>query len=158
MLGWAAPWVLLIAVAASTLPLLEDQFGRQDGPALHPEGLVILICGAPNKLRQMKSWEEGLQPRLNREALFLRLVDGREIAPQQREQAKATLREKVPPEIAILLDWEGRYWKALQLEPGTVELTFFSGGQALSYRISGRFHPAAATSLVERLGKVGGGP
>jgi hypothetical protein len=145
------PLAVLLQVSASALPLLEDQFGKPDGPSRHPGGLVVLICGAPNKLRQMKGWEDGLKPKLGPEVDFLRVVDGRHITRSQQEEAKATLRKKVSPQISILLDWEGRYWEALNLEPGTVELAFFSHGNPLPYRSSGRWSPTTGATVLQQL-------
>jgi hypothetical protein len=87
---------------------LEDQYGQRYGPTRFEGEVRLLLYGKPNELRKMKSWEVKILGLVEQEVAVLRAVDAREIlGKKSKHEVNDRLRQSVPREISILVDWSG---------------------------------------------------
>ncbi len=114
--------LVLMAAVATTVPraagdllppareiTLKDQFGNQDGPSRHRGATVLLLYGKATGLRRMRSWELKILEQAASGLQVVRALDARAARGRKTEaQVNERLRRDVPPEVSILVDWNGQ--------------------------------------------------
>jgi hypothetical protein len=104
--------------------LLKDQHGRTDGPAAHRGRMVLLLVGQSSGLRKMKSWELKIIEGSGDHFDIVRVVDARGVRGRKTEaEVNARLRQGVPDEISILIDWNGEVARAYAMPAAEVVVT-----------------------------------
>jgi predicted RND superfamily exporter protein len=104
--------------------LLKDQFGRVDGPGLHRGRAIVLIYGKVEGMRRMKAWEERVREQAPGVMVVLRGLDARAARGQKTEaEVNERLRQNVPADIGILIDWTGEFPRAYRLPDAEVSTT-----------------------------------
>jgi hypothetical protein len=104
--------------------LLKDQFGKTDGPARHLGQAVLLIYGKVDGMRRMKAWEDRIRTEIPGTYVVLRGLDARHVRGQKTEaEVNERLQHNVPPEIALLVDWNGDLPRVYRLPDADVSVT-----------------------------------
>jgi hypothetical protein len=151
----AAGLVLVSSTASAAVPVLKDQFGHSGGPSLHSGEPVLVIYGQPSDLRRMKSWELEAQEKAGAGACaVVRAVDARAVKGKKTEsEVNARLQKGVPPDIAILVDWDGALRAAYNLPASGVSTTLLDRTGRACATLSG---PVNASSLQRLAGLIAG--
>ena len=158
----------LMAAAATTLPCaggaapapagaitLKDQFGNQDGPSRHQGKTVLLLYGKPAGLRRMKSWELKVLERAGDGLHVIRAMDARAAKGKKTEaQVDERLRGDVPPEIAILVDWEGQLQARFSLPDDEISVTILDPKGETCGTETGPVSEAKIGRVVERITRI----
>lgn len=126
----AAVALLALLAAGGAAPgaaapiLLKDQFGKVDAPDRHRGRVVLLLFGEAAGLRRMKTWELRLLEQGNGEIDVVRVVDARPVKGKKTEtEVNERLRRNVPPDIPILVDWDGTVAGAYHIPDAEVTAT-----------------------------------
>jgi hypothetical protein len=124
--------------------LLKDQFGEVDGPGRHRGQPVVLIYGRVEGMRRMKAWEERIRAEVSGALVVLRGLDARSARGQKTEvEVNERLKLNVPPDIAILVDWNGDLVRAYGLPDADVSTTVLDGKGAACHTAAGPVTPEA---------------
>lgn len=132
---------------------LRDQYGQTDSLEAHRGQVVLVTVVHARRLRKLKSWEKALRERLD-EVHYLRIADVPTGPPVKYEDVAEKLRKRVPEEVSILIDLEGRWAEALELDTSQPNLLIFdrSGRLVSSYRGGrNRFLEAYVSRDLEKL-------
>jgi len=116
---------------------LVDQLGRADALERHRGRPVLAMVVEAGGLRQLRAWEIALRDRLP-DLDFFRVADvprGRGIT---RQKVLDRLGGRVPDEVSILIDMEGRWAGALGLDTSTPNLLLFDARLELAHVFQGR--------------------
>ena len=133
---------------------LVDQYGRPDDPAHHRGAPLLLIYGQPPDLRKMKSWEVRTRDRAS-DLAVLRAVDARAVKGKKTpEEVNARLRQNVPKEVALLIDWEGKLARDYSLPADKVSATLLDPAGKACLTASGPVNDATLEELMETLARV----
>jgi hypothetical protein len=104
--------------------LLKDQYSKVDGPGRHRGEAVLLIYGKVDGMRRMKGWEDRIRREIPGTLVILRGLDARSARGQKTEtEVNDRLQLNVPPEISLLLDWNGDLVRAFRLPDADVSVT-----------------------------------
>jgi hypothetical protein len=104
--------------------LLKDQFGKTDGPGRHLGQPLLLIYGKVDGMRRMKAWEDRIRKEIPGTYFVLRGLDARHVRGQKTEaEVNERLQHNVPPEIALLVDWNGDLPRVYRLPDADVSVT-----------------------------------
>jgi hypothetical protein len=96
----------------------------------------------------MKAWETRLVPEGSEVPGVLRVMDARELAGKRTdEEVRERLRQRVPEEISILVDWEGKIAQAYDLIPGEISATVLDAGGRVCAMEPVRVNDEAAARL-----------
>lgn len=147
--------------------LLRDQHGRTDSVAAHfGRPLAVFVVNA-RRLRRLKDWQRELDRRIEG-VEFLRVADVPPESgqpPPSFEDVAATLRKRVPEEVAILVDLERRFARELDLDTREVNILLLDAAGSSVAHLRGRPTPEtleqAATLLLALPGvhrRAAGGP
>jgi hypothetical protein len=110
--------------AAQAAVLLKDQYDKVDGPGRHLGQAMLLIYGKVDGLRRMKGWEDRIRKEIPGTLVILRGLDARSARGQKTEtEVNERLRLNVPPEISLLIDWNGDLVRAYRLPDADVSVT-----------------------------------
>jgi hypothetical protein len=134
--------------AAAPAPL-RDQFGRLDSLAAHRGAPLVAMVVTARRLRALKGWEVDLRRRF--EGLtFLRVVEVPPRPPVSFDDVARKLRDRVPREVPILVDLEGKWAAAYGLDTDEVNLLIFdAAGRLVSrFRVA---RNASSLAVVERV-------
>jgi hypothetical protein len=111
-------------VAAQAAVLLKDQYSRVDGPGRHLGQAMLLIYGKVDGMRRMKGWEDRIRQEIPGTLVILRGLDARSARGQKTEtEVNERLQLNVPPEISLLIDWNGDLVRAYRLPDADVSVT-----------------------------------
>ena len=151
----AACFLLQSGPASAGVPVLKDQFGHSGGPSLHAGNPVLVIYGQPSDLRRMKSWELEAQEKAGAGACaVVRAVDASTVRGKKTEsEINERLQRGVPPDIAILVDWDGALRAAYHLPASGVSTTLLDPAGRVCATLSG---PVNASSLKRLAGLIAG--
>jgi hypothetical protein len=141
----------LLSGAASDVAnqALQDQFGRTDSLAAHDGQVVLVMVVTAKRLRNLKAWERDLRERVA-DLEVIRIADvPRSDPPVTREHVVDKLVRRVPDEVSVLIDLEGRWAQAFELDTARPNLLLFDrdGGLAGQYR---GLHQATTAEQVAR--------
>jgi hypothetical protein len=104
--------------------LLKDQYGKVDGPGRHRGEALLLVYGKVDGMRRMKGWEDRIRKEIPGTLVFLRGLDARSARGQKTEtEVNERLQLNVPPEISLLIDWNGDLVRAYRLPDADVSVT-----------------------------------
>jgi hypothetical protein len=128
--------------------LLKDQFGHVDGPGRHRGQAVLLIYGKVEGMRRMKAWEERIREQVPGALVVLRGVDARPARGQKTEaEVNERLRQRVPSDIAILVDWTGELVRVYRLPDAEVSTTVLDGKARACHTVAGAVTPEALETV-----------
>ena len=161
MAASAAVEVVSEGRAAALAARLRDQHGRLGGfePA-GPQATVVFVVSAA-RLKRLREWEASLRKRF--EGLrFLRVADVPPSRPPARyEDVAGRLRQRVPPEVSVLIDVDRVWATGFEIDTREVNLLVFDGQGDFAGQLSGGPTPerlARAAALVGPIAPPAPGP
>jgi len=112
--------LLLPGLATPALPdegiVLKDQYGEENSVGQHRGSTVLLLYAQATGLRRMKVWEEKVREQTTEGLVVLRGLDGRPVKGKKtEEEVNKRLRKAVPPDVSLLIDWDGDLAQAYQI-------------------------------------------
>jgi hypothetical protein len=102
------------ATSLAELPL-RDQLGGEDSVAAHRGEVVLVLLITAERLRHLKLWEERLRERYP-DLRYLRIADIPGEPPLTEAQVAEKLAERVPKDVAVLIDMDRRWATELSLD------------------------------------------
>lgn len=142
----------LASVAGTVLP---DQHGGRDSLAAHAGSPVLVVVVDARRLGTVRKWEQDLLGRFP--ALrVLTVADVNEERPAELGRVAAVLARRVPPEVAVLIDMERQWARALDLDTAAPNLLLVSREGELVARFRGRWSPEAAAPVVAGIAALEG--
>jgi hypothetical protein len=151
--GLPALAVLLLAgtppLAEAVATPLKDQYGRIDRLASHRGRPVVVMVVTAARLRSLKGWEIELRRRVGEGVGFLRVMDVPERPRVSHEDVARRLRERVPREVAVLIDLQRVWARAFRLDAREVNLLVFDGEGRLRQSFFGRRTPELVARVAE---------
>jgi hypothetical protein len=134
--------------------VLLDQHGGEDSLGAHAGHRVIALVAEAGRLRQLKAWEVEIREALRKaeagEVHILRIADVRPGRGTTRERILRELEGRVPPDVSILIDLEGRWRQGLGLDTSRPLVLLFDAEGRLAHRFEGRASPQSAALVAER--------
>jgi hypothetical protein len=148
--------LLLPGFATPALPdegiVLKDQYGKEHSVSRYRGKTVLLLYGQAAGLRRMKVWEEKVSEKATEELVILRGLDARPVRGKKtEEEVNERLRKAVPPEILLLIDWNGDLAQAYSIPAVKVAVVVISPDGAPCGIVIGSTNPE---SLGEVLGLI----
>jgi hypothetical protein len=126
------------ALNAASLPALPDQFG-DEVIALNPEPTVrVAILISAKRLRRIRKWETALRERFPGLMIF-RVADVPRSAPTDYEDVAETFRKRLPEDLAVGIDLDGRWAAALNVDTSVPNILVFDANGELDAVHSGMF-------------------
>lgn len=128
--------LLLVLVLGAALPaeskdvgaladlVLRDQRGGEDSLRAHEGRVVLVTVVNARRLRKLKGWEQALRERLEG-VDYLRVADVPQDPPVTFDEVAEKLGERVPEDVAVLIDLEGEWARALDLDTDQPNLLVF---------------------------------
>jgi hypothetical protein len=126
---------------------LEDQLGRRDALERHRGRPVLAMVVDAGALRQLRSWELAIRQELP-DLDFFRVADVPRDRGITRQKVLDRLEGRVPQEVSILIDMEGRWAGAFELDTSTPNLLLFDADLELAHVFRGRQTPAMVDRVV----------
>jgi len=123
-------YVLIPALLGSILSTsasagLKDQFGAPGGLNAHAGEVQLAIVVTAKRLRRLKPWEQEI--RLHYPDLpVIRVADIPRTAPVQYEEVAAKLKKRLPEDLLVLIDLEGSWAEAYNLDVSVPNLLIFN--------------------------------
>jgi len=151
----AASLAAAAAPSAVDLPKLVDQFG---GPvSLDAAGRVqVAIVVSAKKLRRIKPWEKALRDEFP-DLSIVRVADVPTTTPTNYNRVAATLRKRLPEDVAVGIDLDGQWAAALGLDTSIPNVLVFDASGQLTHQQSGMFRKSMYPSLQSALLDVAAG-
>ena len=144
-----------LAQAAARDVVLKDQFGAVDGPARHRGEAVLLIYGKVDGMRRMKAWEDRIRKKIPGPLVVVRGLDARSVQGKKTEtEVNERLQQNVPPEIAILVDWNGDLIRAYDLPDAEVSATVIDAKGDACRTVAGSATAEAVEQVLSVLRRV----
>jgi hypothetical protein len=134
---------------------LQDQLGREDALERHRGRPVLAMVVEAAGLRQLRSWELALRERLPELDLF-RVADVPRDRGITRKRVLDRLEGRVPDEVSILIDMEGRWAGTLGLDTSTPNLLLFDANLELAHLFRGRQTEAMVDRVAAAFEALGG--
>ncbi len=135
--------------AASPPPLRDQQGALRSLADLRGRPVVALVVGVA-RLRRIRGYEEDLRKRVDGVA-FLRIADVPREPPSSWERVARALRGRVPDEAPVLIDLQGAWAHAFELDAREVNLLVFDGEGNLRASRHGRREPALIDAVIRDL-------
>jgi hypothetical protein len=136
--------------------VLVDQLDREDALDRHRGQPVLAMVVEAGRLRQLRAWEFALRERVPEVDLF-RVADvptGRGVT---RERVLDRLDGRVPEEVSLLIDMEGRFARELGLDTSQPNLLLFDSELRITHRFLGRQTEAMVERVAAALAELGVG-
>jgi hypothetical protein len=137
-----------ISPAEAVAAPLKDQYGRLDRLAAHAGEPVVVMVVTAARLRSLKGWELELRQRTQQGLRVLRVMDVPETPRVGHDEVARRLRERVPREVAVLIDRERLWARAFRLDTREVNLLVFDGVGQLRQAFFGRRTPALVAEVA----------
>jgi len=136
----------------STLGALElrDQFGHTDSLASQRGAPVLVVVVSVRRLAMIEPWERDLRERVPG-IRFLNVADLPADVPVDLERTAATLRKRVPPGVAVLMDPARQWATAFSLDTTLPNLLCFDAGGRLTARFRGRWTAELAGQVARTI-------
>lgn len=132
---------------------LRDQHGHSDRLSSHRNQNVMVMLVTVRRLPTLKPWEKHLRERFD-DLQFLRIADVPDSYPVNIDQIAEKLRERAPQQIAILIDKERRWAKALALDTSEPQLLLFDKAGKLLGHFQGRWTLAQLEAITPQIKKL----
>jgi hypothetical protein len=132
---------------------LRDQHGAEDSLAAHRGRVVVVMVVDAKRLRTLKAWERDLRERFE-EIDYLRIAALPDDPPPTYERVAARLAEQVPDGVSVLIDLEGRWAAALELDTGRPNVLLVDSAGRLRAAFAGRHEPAIAAVAAANLERL----
>lgn len=142
----------LATVAGTQFP---DQHGGSDSLAAHAGQPVVVVVVDARRLATVRRWEQELATRYPKLRL-LTVADVNEEKPVELARVAAVLARRVPPEVAVLIDLERQWARALDLDTGAPNLLLVSPAGELVGRHRGRWTQEDAAAVIAQVGALEG--
>lgn len=135
----------------------RDQFGHTNSLASQRGAPVIAVIVSVKRLTMIEPWERELTERVPG-IRFLNVADLPADAPVDLERTAATLRKRVPPGVAVLMD-PARQWATIfALDTTLPNLLVFDARGQLTARFRGRWTAELAAQVADAVSQPGGIP
>ncbi len=136
--------------------VLKDQFGRSGSTEAHAGRTVLMLYGRPSGLRRMKGWEVAAREKAGADAFeVVRAVDARAVRGKKTEaEVNKRLRESVPPEISILIDWDGALQAAYAIPEEEVTVTLLDPAGRACRTLTGPVSDSGLSQIVDLIARI----
>jgi hypothetical protein len=141
----AEPEAVAPAVDAEQLNLI-DQYGEPGGLVTDRDDLQVAIVVSAKRLRRLKPWEQAIRA-IDEEVPIVRVADVPRTAPTEYETVAEKLRKRLPPDVNVLVDLQGVWASAYQLDVNVPNVLIFDGAGTLVAVHSGMYKKAYAEAL-----------
>lgn len=135
---------------------LTDQYGQTGGLRSDLDGLQVAIVVSAKRLRRLKAWEQAIRE-IDADVPLVRVADVPRTAPTDFDTVAEKLRKRLPPDVNVLIDLEGVWASAYELDPDVPNVLIFDGAGALLSVHSGMFKPSYREDLEAGLTPAGSG-
>jgi hypothetical protein len=129
---------------------LRDQFGKADSLNRRRGAPVVAVIVSVRRLAMIERWERDLSERVPG-IRFLNVADLPGDAPVDLQRTAATLRKRVPPGIAVLMDPARQWATAFALDTTLPNLLVFDAQGRLAARFRGRWTAALAAEVAKAI-------
>lgn len=129
---------------------LRDQFGVPGSLADNSGALQVVIVVSAKRLRRIKPWERALRQQFG-DLPVLRVADVPRTSPTTHEQVASKLLRRLPPDLPVLIDLEGRWADRHGLDTSVPNLLLFAGDGRLIAREAGMFSEAGFAAFAGRV-------
>jgi hypothetical protein len=157
--GWlsvsGSPVFADVADAADGLYLpgaLKDQHGNSGGLDRQSSQIQIAIVVSAKRLRRIKPWEKALFE-YDDSLQVIRVADVVQSTPVQYQQVADKLRKRLPEDVNVLIDVDGIWVKAFDLDSSHPSVLIFDGAGRLLAKHEGmykrRLFPALQADLEQ---------
>lgn len=154
-----APGLLSLLAAAATaappaaeLPTLPDQYGEPVGLEAGRGDVQLAIVVSARRLRRIKPWEKALRQEFP-DLVLLRIADVPRTSPTAYDSVAQKLRRRLPPDVHVGIDLDGRWAQTFGLDTSIPNLLLFDRSGKLLYQQSGMFKksrfPPMQTALIQ---------
>ena len=144
-----------LAQEVSREVVLKDQFGKADGPGRHRGQAILLVYGKVDGMRRMKAWEDQVRDKALGALVVLRGLDARDLRAQKTEaEVDERLQQRVPSDIAILIDWNGDLVRAYGLPEADVSVTVIDAAGKACHTEPGPVKPETRDRIRQLLARV----
>ena len=145
-LRFAALTGLFVSLAAQAAvdplpPPLPDQFGELGGLDMRSTAEQLVIVVSAKRLRRLKPWERELRERYP-DLDIVRVADVPVSGSADTEAVAAKLRKRLPDDVAVLMDMNGVWAQAFQLDTSVPNLLLFSSQLELLVQHAGFYKRA----------------
>jgi len=141
----AEPEIAASAVDAEQLSLV-DQYGEPGGLATDGDALQVAIVVSAKRLRRLKPWEQAIRE-IDGDVSIVRVADVPRTAPTEYETVAEKLRKRLPADVNVLVDLQGVWASAYELDVNVPNVLIFDGTGTLIAVHSGMYKKAYAEAL-----------
>jgi len=152
----AASLAAAAAPSAVDLPTLVDQFGGPVSLDAAAGRVQVAIVVSAKKLRRIKPWEKALRDEFP-DLSIVRVADVPTTTPTNYSRVAATLRKRLPEDVAVGIDLDGQWAAALGLDTSVPNVLVFDASGQLTHQQSGMFRKSMYPSLQSALLDVAAG-
>ncbi|TNF81757.1 MAG: hypothetical protein EP301_12245 [Gammaproteobacteria bacterium] len=124
---------------------LIDQYGEPGGLATDADLQVAIVVSA-KRLRRLKPWEQAIRE-IDAEVPIVRVADVPRTSPTEYETVAEKLRKRLPPDVNVLVDLEGVWASAYELDVDVPNVLIFDGAGTLVAVHSGMYKKSFAEAL-----------
>ncbi len=151
--------LLLVALVIAALDPLElraetavllDQFGVPGSLAENAGSVQVVIVVSAKRLRRIKPWERALREQFG-DLPVLRVADLPRTSSATHEQVAGKLAKRLPPDLSVLIDLEGRWAGTHGLDTSVPNLLLFAGNGQLIAREAGMFSASGFAEFATRV-------
>lgn len=128
----------------------RDQFGHPNSLASQRGAPVIVVVVAVPRLAMLEQWERDLRERVPG-VRFLNVADLPTDVPVDLDRTAATLRKRVPPGVAVLLDPARQWAVAYALDTTLPNLLVFDARGQLTAQFRGRWTADLAAQVARAI-------
>lgn len=136
---------------------LRDQFGATGGLASTAEELQVAIVVSARRLRRIKPWEQAIRE-LDEDLPLVRVADVPQSAPAEFESVAAKLSKRLPEDVNVLIDLEGLWAAAFELDASVPNILLFDGRGNLLARHAGMFNEDLRSAFAADLNRYAQSP
>jgi hypothetical protein len=133
---------------------LVDQYGAPGGLETDRPGLQVAIVVSATRLRRLKAWEQAIR-RIDDSVPLVRVADVPRTAPTEYESVAEKLKKRLPPDVNVLIDLEGVWAEAYELDVTVPNVLIFDGMGELVGVHSGMFRKSLEEALKADLQGTG---
>lgn len=135
---------------AAGLPPVPDQWGQQIALSADSGQAQVAIVVAAQRLRRIKPWEESLRQAFP-DLAIVRVADFPGGTTARYESVAVKLRKRLPEDVNVGIDLEGRWAKLLDIDTQVPNIIVFDrDGQEVA-RHSGMYHDDLFAPLAAEL-------